>query len=275
MRTNQTLFDQSWIKRIRSSAATESWAHHVIQDIDNEGGVYLRVLREWFIRYPFPSEGKKTHMRNLLESSANHDHRGAVNELCWYRFMRDLALNPQVVREGRNKTPDFLCTTTTGLEFYCEVTTLNESDADTKAIQNMGSASLDHNAEMARVLRKATEEKSEQLQFGREEKKATVFVVFDYSTFSGLATQRPVAFASALLGTSAGLQAMKPHLSALVYVERYVSKGKSRIRAQQSALCHNPLADYQIPDEVFSCFWQYSLKSYSSIPPNEMDIVIV
>lgn len=275
MRTSQTLFDQSWMQCIRSNAAADSWAHDVVRDIDNEGGAYLRVLREWFTGYPFPSKGKKTHMRKLLESSANHDHRGAVNELCWYRFMCDLALKPQAVPEGRNKTPDFLCTATSGIKFYCEVTTLNESNTDIQAIQTTGGASLDQDAEVARILRKATEEKAEQLQFGRVKQKAAVFVVFDYSTFSGFGTQRPVALANALLTTSAGLQAMKPHLSALIYVERYVSRGRSRIRTQQSALYHNPSADYQLPDEVFSCLWQYSLGSYSTTPPNAMDIVIV
>ena len=58
-------------------------------------------------------------------------------------------------------------------------------------------------------------EKAEQLQFGHKDKKGMVFVIFDYSVFSGLGTQRPLALADALLKIPTGLQAMKPYTSYL------------------------------------------------------------
>lgn len=268
------LFDQSWLKSIRSNAPIDSWVHDVVDDIDNEGGVYLSVLHEWFLEYPFPSKGKKTHMKKLLESSKNHDHRGAVNEVCWYRLMRYMGLKPEVMPEGRDKSPDFLCTTASGIKFYCEVSTLNESCTDAESLRTIGSWPLNQGAEILRILRKATDEKAEQLQFGQRKHTAMAFVVFDYSTFSGLGTKRPFVLANVLLRTSVGLQAMKPHLSALIYVERYVFQGKCRIRTHQSALYHNPLADYQLPDDVFSCLRQHSLRSYGTIEPNSIDIVV-
>lgn len=274
MGTKHLIYDHYWLNCIQSNAQANSWVHNVIRDINGEGGVYLSVLQEWYSTYPFPSNGKKTHMRKLLESSTNNDHRGAVNELCWYRFMCDLVLNPKVIPEGPSKTPDFLCTTASGIEFYCEVTTLNESVADAKAIASTGSAPLNQEVEKFRIIRKVTEEKVEQLQYGRERQKGMAFVVFDYSTFSGLGTQRPDTLADAFLLTSIGLQAMKPYLSVLIYIERYVYRGRCRIRTQQSALYHNPLADHQLPHDVFNCFRQYSLSSYSTMEPKAVDLVV-
>lgn len=275
MITKQSIYNQSWLNCIQSSAHADSWVHNVIRDIKGNGGVYLSVLKEWYSTYPFPSNGKRTHMRKLLESSTNNDHRGAVNELCWYRFMRNLALNPKVIPEGSNKTPDFLCATATGVEFYCEVTTLNESNADTKSIASNGSAPLNQDADILRIIRKASVEKAEQLQYGRESQKGMAFVIFDYSTFSGLGTRRPATFADAFLLTPIGLQEMmKPYLSVLIYVERYVDKGRCRIRTQQSALYHNPLANHQLHTDIFSCFQQYSLNSYSMMEPKAVDLVI-
>ncbi len=206
----QTVFNQSWLDGIGSKATQDSWAFDVIAEVNGSGGVYLAILREWFLSHPFPSKGKKTHMKNALESLTTNDHLGAVNELCWYRFMCDLSLSPKAVPEGDSKTPDFKGTSTPGTEFFCEVTTLNVSGKDATSISAGNGAPLNQKVEISRIIKKATEEKAEQLQFGHEDQKGMVFVVFDYSIFSGLGTQRPLALADALLKTSTGLQAMEP-----------------------------------------------------------------
>lgn len=274
MKTKQTLYDESWLSDIQSNAEPESWVFDVVGDINGNGGVYLSILRDWFLAYPFPSNGKRKHMRNLLESSATHDHLGAANELCWYRLMNNLGLKPKVLPEGRSKSPDFQGTTTSGIEFYCEVTTLNVSSADAKLRVAAEGVHLNQDLEISRILRKATEEKAEQLQFDRKAQKAMALVVFDYSTFSGLGTARPAALADAILQTPSGLQVMPPYLSALIYVERYVQKGRCRIRASQSAIYRNPLAGSQMPVDAFDCLYQYQIGSYNSIEPRVRNLVV-
>lgn len=274
MKIKQTLYDQSWFSEVKSKVSRDSLLYDVINDINENGQKYLSTLREWFLSHPFPSKGKKKHMKNALENLNNHDHLGAVNELCWYRFMCDLVLNPQALQEGSSKTPDFKGSSASGIEFYCEVTTLNISSKDAEYSACGIGTPLNQNEEISRIIRKVTEEKEEQLKFGEKEQKPMVFVVFDYSTFSGLGTQRPVALADALLKTSKGLQAMQPYLSAIIYVERFVEKGRCRIRTSQSAVYHNPLADRPISLDLFGCFSQYSLDSYNCAEPKSVDIVV-
>lgn len=274
MKTKQTLYDESWLSDIQSNAKPDSWACDVIGDINGNGGVYLSTLRDWYLAHPFPSNGKRKHMGNLLQSSTTHDHLGAVNELCWYRFMNDLGLKPQVLPEGRSKSPDFEGTTASGIEFYCEVTTLNISSADAKLWLAAEGAPLNQDLEISRILRKATGEKAEQLQFDCAAKKAMALVIFDYSTFSGLGTARPVALADALLKNPSGLRVMPPYLSALIYVERYVHEGRCRIRSSQSAIYHNPLAVSEMPVDAFDCLRQYQIGSYNSTEPTVTDLVI-
>lgn len=268
------LYDQSWLSDVESKLSRNSWAYHVIKDVNESGQEYLSILREWHLSFPLPSRGKKKHMKNALESLNNYDHLGAVNELCWYRFMCDLAVSTQALQEGNGKTPDFKCTSPSGIEFYCEVTTLNVSSKETEFNACGIGTPLNQDAEISRIIRKATLEKAEQLKFGEKEQKPMVFVVFDYSTFSGFGTERPLALADALLKTSKGLEAMQPYLSAIIYVERYVRRGRCRIRASQSAVCHNPLAHRPLPLDIFGCFRQYALDSYSSVEPKTIDIVI-
>lgn len=268
------LYNQSWLDGITSKDRHDSWAFDVKADINGIGGVYLATLREWFLSHPFPSTGKKKHMKNALESLTTNDHLGAVNELCWYRFMCDLSLSPEALPEGKSKSPDFKGTSTSGTEFFCEITTLNVSRKDAESISAGNGVPLNQEIEIARIIRKATDEKAEQLQFGHKDKKGMVFVIFDYSVFSGLGTQRPLALADALLKIPTGLQAMKPYLSAIIYVERYVKGGRCRIRTSQSAVYHNPSADYLVSHELFGCFTQYFLNTYNSVGPRTIDIVI-
>lgn len=269
------LYNQYWLKKAQSEATQDSWAFNVIADINGNGGEYLAILRKWFLSHPPQSKGKKKHMKNALESLTNYDHLGMVNELCWYRLMCDLSLSPEALPEGTSKTPDFKGTSKSGTQFYCEVTTLNVSSKDSECIATGNGAPLNQNAEISRIIRKATDEKVEQLQFGQAEQKGMIFVVFDYSTFSNLGTQRPLSLADALLKTSTGLQAMQPHLSAIIYVERYVKEGRCNIRTSQSAVYHNPLADFPLIADLFGCFKQYHLDSYSVVEPNIVDMVVL
>lgn len=204
------LYSQSWLDELKSKSTQESWVSDVIADINGSGGVYLAILRDWFLSHPFPSKGTKQQMKNALESLNNSDHLGAVNELCWFRLMGDLSLSPEALPEDSRNTPDHMGKSTLGTEFFCEVTTLNVSGKDAASISSGKGASLNQEIEISRIIRKATEEKAVQLQFGYKNQKGMVFVVFDYSIFSGLGTQRPLALADALLKTPTGLQAMKP-----------------------------------------------------------------
>ncbi len=273
MNKQQELYDDNWHSHVKSEDLVSSWAKNVLDDIAGDGEVYLSTVREWFFKYPFVNSNQSKHMKKRLKSLATEDHLGAVNELFSYNLARLLGWHLQVLAEKKS-TPDFNVTSPTC--FYCEITTLNTSQHDRNLFANGASAPLNHRIEAARILRKSAEEKIDQLRYGYNLQKPSVLVIFDYSTFSGLGTQRPRALAGALLGSSAGLQGMPRELSALLYLERYVSEGRFRLRLSQSAAYHNPLADFPIEKDVFSWVRQFSLSEYTEIPPQlSMDLLVM
>jgi hypothetical protein len=273
MPKQQVLYSKKWQSKIKSEDLSSSWAGPVFDNYDEDGSVYLSTVREWFSKFPFVTTGQTKHMKKSLEGLNTEDHLGAVNELFWYNLAIFLGwqLKPLVVDSA---APDFEVSSPAC--FYCEVTTLNVSQSDRKRLENGFSAPLNHSREAIRILRKATDEKIEQLKYGHNDRKPSILVVFDYSTFSGLGTQRPQYLADALLHSSSGLQGMPKELSVLLYLERYILKGRFRLRLSQSAAYHNPLADFSLEKEVFSWVTQFVLSEYREIPPqSNTDLLIV
>ncbi len=212
-------------------------------------------------------------MKKRLESLNTEDHLGAVNELFWYNLATFLGWQLKVLTV-ESSAPDFEVSFPAC--FYCELTTLNISKSDRKVFENGMSAPLNHGKEAARILRKAADEKVDQLKYGFDRQKPSILVVFDYSLFGGLGTQRPRYLADTLLHSASGLQAMPKELSALVYLERYVSKGRFHLRLSQSAAYHNPLTDFPVEKEVFSWITQFVLSEYEEIPPQSIaDLLIM
>jgi len=273
MSKKQELYNDNWICSTRSENLSSSWAQDVLADIDGDGGVYLSTIRSWFQSFPFANTGQSKHLKKRLENLVDEDHVGAVNELFWYNLARLLEWRLQLLAEKKS-APDFKISSPSC--FYCEVTTLNISKQDRDSVEKGAGARLNHEKETARILRKAVDEKIEQLRFGYNAQKPSVLVVFDYSTFSGLGTQRPHALAEALLGSPAGLKALPKELSVLLYLERYISEGRFRLRLSQSAAYHNPLADYTIEKDTFGWIKQFAISGFSEIPPHmSMDLLVV
>ncbi|MEJ2351196.1 MAG: hypothetical protein P8Y03_15535, partial [Anaerolineales bacterium] len=188
MTVQQDLYDKNWRDNIKAEDLSSSWARDVLGKIDEDGGVYLSTIREWFSKFPVGSADQSRHMRKRLESLNTADHLGAVNELFWYNLATFLEWQLKALAV-KSTAPDFEVSSPAC--FYCEVTTLNVSQTDRQRLEEGLSAPLNHNGEAARILRKATDEKIEQLKYGYNNRKPSVLVVFDYSTFSGLGTQRP------------------------------------------------------------------------------------
>lgn len=273
MPTQQDLYDKNWRDNINTKDLSSSWVGDVLEKIAEDGGVYLSTIREWFTKFPFASADQSKHMRKRLESLNTADHLGAVNELFWYNLATFLEWQLKALAV-ESTAPDFEVSSPAC--FYCEVTTLNVSQSDRQRFENGLTAALNHGREAARILRKATDEKIEQLRYGYNNRKPSVLVVFDYSTFSGLGTQRPRYLADALLHSSSGLQGMPKELSALLYLERYILKGRFRLRMSQSAAYHNPLADFSVEKEVFSWVTQFVLSEYKEMSPqSNTDLLIV
>jgi hypothetical protein len=273
MSKQQELYNDNWINNIKSEHLSSSWANDVLEDIHGYGGIYLSTIKAWFQKFPFANISQSKHMKKSLESLSTEDHLGAVNELFWYNTAKLLKWRLEPLSE-KASSPDFSVSLPSC--FYCEVTTLNISQSDRDAFAKNNSAPLNHGREIARILRKATDEKIEQLRFGYNVQKPSVIVVFDYSTFSGLGTNRPHALAKVLLDSPAGLQTMPKELSALLYLERYVSEGLFRLRLSQSAAYHNPLAVYQIEKDTFIWIKQFAISEFYEIPPHlSTDLIIV
>jgi hypothetical protein len=264
MPTQQDPYDKNWRDNINREYLSSSWAGDVLEKINEDGGVYLSTIKEWFTKFPFGSADQSKHMRKRIESLNTEDHLGAVNELFWHNVATFLGWQLKPLAGGTT-APDFEVSSPAC--FYCEVTTLNVSQSDRQRFENGLSAPLNHAREAARILRKATNEKIGQLKYGYNNKKPSVLVVFDYSTFSGLGTQRPRYLADVLLHLSSGLQAMPRELSVLLYLERYILKGQFWLRLSQSAAYHNPLADFSVEKKVFSWVTQFILSEYKEISP--------
>ena len=270
MSDRQELFNSNWINRTKAEkdlSSSWAWANDVLEDIPGDGNTYLLKIREWFNKFPFVALSQSKHMRKGLESLSTEDHLGAVNELFWYNTAKFLkwSLKPFFKIKKEESSPDFKVTSPSC--FYCEVTTLNISQSDRIVLANNNGVRLNHQREIVRILQKAVKEKIKQLRFGYNVQKPSVLVVFDYSTFSGFETDRPGALAEVLLNSLVGLQAMPKELSTLLYLERYVSKGLFRLRISQSAVYHNPLADYQIKKDTFIWIKQFAISGASEIPP--------
>lgn len=197
-------------------------------------------------------------MKKRLESVVTEDHLGAVDELFWCNLAKSLGWDLQTVKEKKS-APDFNVISPT--HFYCEITTLNISQTDRNLSANGKNIPITNHDKEALRIRGKIAEKINQLKYGYDKQKPSVLVVFDYTTSSGFGTQRHHSFADTLLDASA----MPEELSASVYLERYVSKGKFKLRLSQSAAYHNPSADYPLEKTVFSWIKQFH-PEYSEIP---------
>jgi len=263
---SSTLFDSNWIKQA-SKIPHDSWASDAAGKLNGTGGIYLNTLRLWFDRFPFRSGKQRKALKSHLESFKNADHLGGVNELCWWEFQTSFGWDVEPIFTQKQRTPDFQVKSPE--LFFCEVTTLNVSDKDKTALNQGGGVPLDHSKTIGRILKKITADKHEQLAYGASIKAPSVLILFDYTTWSGFATQFCREIAKYIFGQTAGFRSLPVELSVLVYVERKVIDGRIVLSKIRSGVFHNPNATYRLSENVF-CMLRQHWRTLTETPPAQL-----
>lgn len=246
MKSDNTIFNAAWILEAQKKSIN-GWTRAVMDTFEPSGKKYLDTINRWFNGYPHDKK-EKNELKAKLESYNDVDHLGGVNELAWFEFMKHFNWQVKPV-SAKVRHPDFYISHP--FEIFCEVSTLNKTD-----IADIGGR-IDHSRASSRILRKAIDEKLDQLKYAEQKKKPAILVVFDYSSWSGYGTQRFIAIAAHLLKCSN----LPSELSALLYVDKGVNnEGKIVIYGERSAVYHNPCAKYPVPTALFEIFPQFFLE---------------
>ena len=232
----ESLFDGDWARAVQG--AKDSWVSAVFEDIDGTGCSYLQCISTWFHKLPGSKKQKKK-LEAALKSTKNSDHLGAVNELSWWRYWKSRGFDLQPIASSKTKTPDFVLILNTAKVFF-EVTTLNPSkNPECSEIKHSQRSSLN------RIVAKAMEEKRGQFIYGQEKQCPSVLVLFNYDEWSGLGTEF-----HRLMESTALFPGAISELSAIVYVVRSVSKGKSRFEKSSMKIVDNPAAQFPLAQEI-------------------------
>ena len=250
-----TVFGDGWRARVVDNAPGDSWAHEVMAAQDGNGRCYLEILALWFGQFPLTSKKQQGELKRRLESLTTSDHLGAVNELSWYQFMHRAGLRASPILTANAPRPDFKVTAPA--EFFVEVSTLNVSEAEKESLLTTGGVDINHHATLKRLLLKAADEKDAQIAHAASEGQPCLLVLFDYSFFSGLATDCFHFLATGLLGEQLAFAQLPVALSAIAYVERRVFNGHIKISQRRSAIYYNPAATYPLAVGSFDLLPQF------------------
>lgn len=173
------------------------------------------------------------------------------------------AANP--LPASKSPTPDF--EVLSPYQFFVEVSTVNISERDKSKLETNQTLELDHSETLRRILGKSTTEKQEQLSYAADRKRPAVLVLFDYTFWSGFATQFFQYLANFLQGEQCGFQGLPRQLSAPVYVERGVFDGRIAINQLRSAAYYSPCAENSLPLGTFPSIDQFSVGAAVKAPP--------
>ncbi|NOT96117.1 MAG: hypothetical protein HOP00_07395 [Nitrospira sp.] len=251
------VFDEGWRMRVADDELGDSWAYEVIADLNGNGGRYLEILALWFGRFPVATKKQRCQLKARLESLSTSDHLGVVNELSWYQFMCDAGLQASPIPTTNTPRPDFRVMAPA--DFFVEVSTLNGSEAERNSLLVTGGVNLNHHATLRRLLVKAADEKDAQIAHAASEGKPCLLVLFDYTFWSGLATDCFHFLATGLLGGQRAFAQLPVALSAIAYVERRVLGGRIAISQRRSAIYYNPAAAYPLAPGSFDLLSQFRL----------------
>ncbi len=228
--SNNNLFDNDWLE---NTYPEDSWAKAVVDDNGNYGSVYLDTLSAWFGKLPGSNKQKNSLKAGLL-SCINDAHLGAVNELSWWIYLTSRGLSLDGIPKGATATPDFELKSDKGNIIF-EVTTINPS-------REIGCGDLEYSQfnSLRRIVGKASEEgKLKQFIYGVERGMPVVLVLFNYDEFSGFGTQFHRMLRDNMVDC-----ALPKELSAVIFLERSVDKGKSRYKKDSAFVFRNPKAEY-------------------------------
>jgi hypothetical protein len=185
----EQLFDEAWRAGAVAGGLGDSWANDVVAAMDSDGGKYLATLAEWFTQFPVTSTTDRSVLKARLESFTTADHLGAVNELSWYRFMWQSGFQVDPVSTATTARPDFRLTGPASL--FAEVSTLNVSQGEKTSLRRSGGVDLDQRETVRRLLLKASDEKHAQFEYAATKDMPCLLALFDYTFWSGLATEAP------------------------------------------------------------------------------------
>ena len=237
MNFNSTVFDRAWLMRAEH-APIDSWAGEVIHTLKDGGEKYLDIIRRWFDQFPLQSKKHRRTLMSRLQSFADSDHLGAVNELSWFEFMCDMGLKSHPLLPARRPLPDFKVVAP--VEFFTEVSTLNLSTEDKKKLVGRQGVGLDHRETLRRLILKVATEKKPQFEHSASRNLPSLLVLYDYSFWSNFPT-RIRQFLARELDT--GTSRLPVELSAITYIKR----AGTSIMLHQSSIFPNPAARYPFP----------------------------
>lgn len=250
-----TVFGDRWHARGVDNAPGDSWAHEVMAARGSNGRRYLEILALWFGQFPLTSKKQRREMKRRLESLATSDHLGVVNELSWYQVMRRGGLQVSPIPTTNAPRPDFKVMEPA--EFFVEVSTLNVSEAEKESLLTTGGVDINHNATLRRLLLKA-DEKDAQIAHAARQGRPCLLVLFDYTFWSSIATDRIHFLATGLLGVQLAFAQLPVALSAIAYVVRQVQPdGRIAINQRRSAIYYNPMADHPLASGSFDLLPQF------------------
>lgn len=267
---HEQLFDEAWRARAVGGDLGDSWANDVVAALDFDGGQYLATLAKWFTQFPAHSAKDRSELRKRLESFTTSAHLGAVNELSWCQFMRQSGFQVDPVPTTKKAArPDFRLMGPAAA--FAEVSTLNVSQSEEASLRVSGGVDLNHRETVRRLLLKASDEKCAQFEYAASEGMPCLLVLFDYTFWSGLATDRYRFLASVLLEDEPAFSKLPSALSAIVYVERRVRGGRIVLSRIRSALYHNPEARHPLARSALNMLRQFGHDIGETTPDAEGD----
>lgn len=269
MSQHEQLFDEVWRARAVDGGLGDSWANDVVAALDSDGGQYLATLARWFTQFPAPSATDCSVLKTRLESFTTSDHLGAVNELSWYQFMRQSGFQVDPVSTAKTARPDFRLAGPA--DAFAEVSTLNVSQGERASLRATGGVDLNHRETVRRLLLKASDEKRDQFEYATTDGLPCLLILFDYTFWSGLATDLYRFLASELLGNEPAFSQLPSALSAIVYCERRVVGGRIVLSRLRSAVYHNPEARHPLAPGAFTMLRQFGHDIGETAPAAEGD----
>jgi hypothetical protein len=269
MSQHEQLFDEAWQARAVAGGLGDSWANDVVAALDSTGGQYLATLDKWFTQFPALSATDRSVLRTRLESFMTSDHLGAVNELSWYRFMQQSGFPVDPVSTAKTARPDFRLTGPAAA--FAEVSTLNVSQSEKASLRATGGVDLNHGETVRRLMLKASDEKRAQFEYATTDGMPCLLVLFDYTFWSGLATDFYRFLASELLEGEPAFSELPSALSAIVYVERRVAGACIVLSRLRSAVYHNPEARHPLAPGAFNMLRQFGHDIGETAPDAEGD----
>jgi len=181
----EPLFEDAWVAKAANEQSPDSWVGDLFNTsstLKSHAHKYLCTIKQWYDQ--FPATSNKEQLRNRRESFLTEQHLGVVNELFWWECMKLFNWSASPVFSKKKSRPDFRVLLPT--ELFCEVTTLNISDADRNDLSR--GLAVDLNEERAktivRLFRKIVDAKLAQLMYGASKERPTILVLFDYTFWS-------------------------------------------------------------------------------------------